>query len=215
MTIRVLLADDHAVVRAGLHALLDAGGDLEVVGEVADGRAAVRLAAELQPDVVVIDVAMPGLNGIDATAAIREATPRTRVVVLSMHGTKEHVFRALRAGATGYVLKESAGRLTVDAVRAVHRGALYLCPQLRELADPWTHRPGAEARSPLEALSAREREVLQLVAEGFSSATIAERLCLSPKTVETYRARLMRKLGVGSVAELVKFAVAHGLTPPS
>ena len=213
MAIRVLLADDHAVVRDGLRFLLEAGGNITVVGEAADGRQAVRQVQALLPDVVVMDIAMPELNGIEATEQIRQACPSTQVVILSMYATKEHILRALRAGAKGYLLKESAGQEVVDAIRAVRTGRRYLSQSIAEtVIDDYVHeRPPAQ--SPLERLSSREREILQLVVEGKSSTEIAEILYLSPKTVETYRSRLMRKLGLSDLPSLVKFAIQHGLTP--
>lgn len=210
MTIRVLLADDHAVIRDGLKALLQRAADISVVGEAANGRDAVRRSEELKPDVVIMDLTMPGLNGIDAARLLRKKCPATRVVMLSMHSDAEHVFRALEAGATGFVLKESAGEDVAAAVRAVHVGQRYLSRSIEtpELAA----RSPARGVSPLDRLSAREREVLQLVVEGHSSAEIAATIHLSPKTVETYRVRLMAKLGVRDVPGLVRFAIEHGLT---
>jgi DNA-binding NarL/FixJ family response regulator len=216
MTITILLADDHAIVREGLRFLLEAQPDMEIVGEVSNGRDAIAVAADLQPDVAILDVTMPGLNGIDACEAIKECSPDTEVIILSMHSTTEHIFRALQAGALGYLLKESAPPRVVDAVRAVHRGQRFLSPSIMEtLAEDYVHqRSIADADSPLSRLSAREREVLQLVVEGCSSAEIARIAHLSPKTVETYRSRLMAKLGVSDLISLVKFAIQHGLTTP-
>jgi DNA-binding NarL/FixJ family response regulator len=213
MTIRVLLADDHALLREGLRALLAAHPGITVVADVGDGREALRRAEELKPDVLVMDVSMPGLNGIEAAHIIRARCPQTQVVMLSMHSSTEHVFRALRAGALGYVLKESAGKEVFAAVHAVHAGQRYLSPALRDAAAAAAQ--DAERAGPLESLSARERQVLQLVVEGRSSAAIARIVHLSPKTVETYRSRLMKKLGVADVPALVKFAIQHGLTPPA
>jgi two-component system, NarL family, response regulator NreC len=211
MTIRVLLADDHAMMRDGLKALLSTSFGMEVIAEVSNGRDAVARARELKPDVVVMDVAMPELNGIEAARLLREKVPASRIVMLSMHSSSEHVYRAFAAGATAYVLKESAGAELVAAVRSAHSGRRYLSPAIAELA-PLMEAEGGHP-SPLDSLSRRERQVLQLVVEGHSSATIAERVHLSPKTVETYRSRLMKKLRVGDVASLVKYAVQHGLTP--
>jgi DNA-binding NarL/FixJ family response regulator len=172
----------------------------------------VRLAQEQRPDVAVLDIAMPGLNGIEAAAVLKQRCPATRVVILSMHADSEHVHRALAAGATGYVLKGGATGEIVTAVRAVHGGRQYLSPALAAAAAP---AGAAGARSPLDSLSARERQVLQLVAEGHSSAEIARIVHLSPKSIDTYRSRLMRKLAVADLPALVKFAVQHGLTPDS
>jgi DNA-binding NarL/FixJ family response regulator len=215
MSIKLFLADDHAVVRDGLKFLLEAQQDIEVVGDADNGRDAVRLVAQLHPDIVILDIAMPGLNGIEAAGQIREACPSTQVIMLSMHSTSEHVFRALQAGARGYLLKESAGVEVVNAIRAVLAGRRYLSQKISDqvIDDYVSRRETVGAESPLARLSAREREVLQLVVEGKSSTDIAETLFLSPKTVETYRSRLMKKLGISDLPSLVKFAIQHGLTP--
>jgi DNA-binding NarL/FixJ family response regulator len=212
MNVRILLVDDHPLVCEGLRALLEQQGDLEVVGVVADGRDAIRSTEELRPDVVIMDVSMPGLNGIEATARIRHDHPEVRVIMLSMHDTAEHIYRALKAGAEGYVLKESAGREVLDAVRAVCAGKRYLSSRIAALAAVEARLRARQDTSPLESLSAREREILQFVVEGRTSSEIAAVLSLSPKTVETYRSRLMNKLGLGDVPSLVKFALQHGLT---
>lgn len=212
MTITVLIADDHAVVRDGLRLLLETQSDIRVAAVVADGREAVREALLLQPDVVVMDLAMPHLNGADATAQILERNETTKVVMLSMHSTVEHVYRALQAGAMGYLRKESAGSEVVEAVRAVHAGRRYLCQKITEsVVDDYIKKRSQE--SPLESLSAREREILQFVVEGKSGVEIAGLLHLSPKTVDTYRSRMMSKLGINDLPALVKFALQHGLTP--
>jgi len=214
--ITVFLADDHTIVRDGLRLILDAQPDIQVTGDAGDGREAVRLVGQTSPDLVLMDIAMPQLNGIEATREIREKCPSTQVIILSMHATNEHIFRALDAGARGYLIKESAGREVVDAVRAVSADHRYLSQSVSdEVIDDYVRQRGAGApKAPLDTLSAREREVLQLVTEGRSSAEIARAIHLSPKTVETYRSRLMRKLGVQDLPGLVKFAVEHGLTPP-
>jgi DNA-binding NarL/FixJ family response regulator len=212
MTIRVLLVDDHAIVRDGLRFLLEAHGEFEVVGGAANGREAVRAARELQPDVVIMDLAMPELNGTEATQQIHDASPSTHVLVLSMHSTAEHIYRAFQAGAQGYLLKDSAGPELLAAVRTVHAGRRYLSQKIAEtVVDDYIRE--RHAASPLDSLSARERQILQSIAEGKSSAETARTLCLSPKTVETYRSRMMRKLGIPDFPALVRFAIQHGLTP--
>jgi len=215
MPIRVFLVDDHAVVRDGLRFLLEAHGDITVIGDASDGHEAVRQVSQLCPDVVLMDIAMAGLNGIEATRQIRKSWPSTRVIILSMYATSEYIFHALQAGANGYLLKDSAGKEVVEAVRAVHAGRRYLSEEISEIMidDYIRHRQASEPKSPLDLLSPREREILQLVVEGKSSAEIAEILYISPKTVETYRSRLTQKLGVSNLPELVKFAIQHGLTP--
>jgi DNA-binding NarL/FixJ family response regulator len=209
--IRVLLADDHAVVRDGLRALLEAQPGIEVVGDVSNGREAVREAQRLLPDVVVMDIAMPGLNGIEATLQIQEISPPPRILILSMHSTTEHIFRALQAGARGYLLKDSAGKEVVEAVRVVHAGRRYLSQKIAAtVIDDYIaerHRT-----SPLDSLSRRERQILQLIAEGKTSAEVGAILFLSPKTVDTYRSRMMHKLGIGDLPKLVKFAIQNGIT---
>lgn len=212
MTIRVLLADDHTVMRDGLKALLQAAGDITVVGEVGNGQEAVRRALDLKPDIVLMDIAMPELNGIEAARVLRDKCPGARIVMLSMYSSSEHVHRALDAGAAGYLLKESAGNEVVAAIRAVHAGNRYLSRSVAEAQRETPRRAGAAG--PLESLSTRERQVLQLVVEGKSSAEIARLVHLSPKTVETYRSRLMKKLGVADIPALVRLAIQHGVIAP-
>lgn len=212
MTIKVLLADDHAILRDGLRALLEAEGDIAVAGVCADGLAAVHAACQFAPDVIVMDIGMPGISGIDAARRIRERNADARILMLSMHGSSEHIHRALQAGARGYLLKESAGGEVVAAVRALHAGRRYLSEKITQTAIDTFILDDGHAASPLDSLSDREREVLTLIADGRSNAEAARLLSLSVKTVETYRSRLMQKLNLDSVAALVKFALEHGLT---
>ena len=208
--VTVMLADDHAVVRDGLRALLEGGQDFQVVGVAGNGRDAVTEALRLQPDVVIMDIAMPDLDGVEATRRIVEKCPDTRVLILSMYLSAEHIHRALQAGAQGYVLKESAGEEVVEAIRTLRAGKRYLSHRITEtVIDDYLH--DETNVSPIDSLSLRERDVLQLVVEGRTNAAIAQALSLSPKTVETYRARIMRKLKVRDTVELVKFAMRHGL----
>jgi DNA-binding NarL/FixJ family response regulator len=211
VSIGVLLVDDHAIVRDGLKTLLEAQPDLRVVGEAGNGRDAVAAAAQLKPDVVVMDISMPDMNGVEAARRVRAARPETHVVMLSMHGNAEHVYRALEAGATGYLLKESAGAELVAAIRAVHAGRRYLTEKVNELVIAG-YLGERRAASPLESLSRRERDILQHIVDGRTNREAAGLLHISVKTVETYRSRMMQKLGIRDVTELVKFAVAHGLT---
>ncbi len=213
MTISVYIADDHAVVRDGLRVLLEANPAIKVVGDAADGHQALLDIQSLQPDVVIMDISMPDLNGLAVTDHIVEASPNVRVIILSMFGTPEHVQRALQAGARGYLLKDSAGREVMEAVLAVHAGNTYLSQPIQNIlvSEYVQQRKAAREKDPLAALSQREREILQLVVAGKSSAELAAGLFLSPKTVESYRSRLMRKLGVADVAELIKFAMRAGL----
>ena len=211
MAIKVLIADDHGVVAEGLRFVVEAQADMEVVATVQDSREAVRRSMEEGPDVVLIDHAMPVLNGTEATRLIRERRPETHVIILSMYSNRVHVLRALQAGATGYVVKKSAAKEVVDAIRAVHRGGRYLSHELADgLIDQAVQKTATE--DPLERLSSRERQVLQMLAEGHVVADIAATLSLSPKTVETYRARMMEKLEIHDFAGLVKFAIQHGIT---
>lgn len=210
MPIRVLIVDDHAVVRDGLQALLTKAEDLQVVGVAGNGREAIEQAQRARPDVVVMDIGMPELDGVEATRRLREKCPESRVLILSMHLSSEHVARALHAGALGYVLKESAGEEVAEAIRAVSAGRRYLSHRLSDLMIDDFLRDGVKV-SPLDRLSLRESEVLKWVVEGHTNADIAERLALSVKTVETYRARIMRKLGVKDTVDLVKFAMRHGI----
>jgi len=206
--IRILLADDHAVVRQGFRMILSAHPDLEIVGEAGNGREAVALADELQPDVVVMDVAMPELNGIEATRRITTASPRTRVLALSMYKDSVYVREILRAGARGFLLKDAIDRDLLAAVRSVASGDGYLSPAVSEavLSDYRRH-----VTDPIDLLSSREREVLQMIAEGKTNKDIATTLSLSVYTVDAHRGRIMEKLNLHSVGELVRFAVRKGL----
>ena len=207
----VVLADDHAVVRDGLRAVLVAHG-IDVIGEADNGIDAIHMVQQMRPAVAIIDITMPGVNGIDATREICDRSPETRVIILSMHCGTEYVARCLEAGASGYVVKECAARDVADAVDAVCRGHRYLSRQAAELVVEAYGRPRSTEGEALERLSLREREVLQLVVDGRTSAEIGDLLCLSPKTVDTYRSRLMSKLGIENVPDLVKFAIRRGLS---
>jgi two-component system, NarL family, response regulator NreC len=206
--IRILLADDHSLVRHGFRMILAAEADMEIAGEAGNGREAVELAQKLKPDVVVMDVAMPELNGIEATRRLIELSPRTRVLALSMHKDAVYVREILRAGARGYLLKDSADADLLAAVRAVAKGEGYLSPGVSDavLSDYRRH-----VTDPLDLLTSREREVLQLIAEGKTNKEIATSLTLSVYTVEAHRGRLMEKLNLHSTGELVRFAVRSGL----
>lgn len=211
MTIRILIADDHGVVAEGLRHLVSAHSDLQVIGLAENGREVVQAALETTPNIVLMDHAMPLLNGTEATRLIRERCAEIRVIMLSMYSDAVHVYRALQAGATGYIIKKSVGKEVFDAIWTVHRGGRYLSKQLADLViDHLVHRSVPD--DPLDRLSSRERQVLQLLAEGHSVAAIAVTLSLSPKTVETYRARMMEKLGIFELAGLVRFAIQNGVT---
>jgi len=208
MTIRILIADDHHLVAEGLRYLIQAQLDMEVIACVGDGREAVDQSLAANPDVILMDNAMPVLNGTEATHIVCARRPQTHIVILSMYSDPIHVCRALQAGASGYVAKKSLGKELVDAIRAVHDGRRYLS---RPLVDSMIDRLISKSEDPSERLSARERQVLQLLAEGRSMADIAITLSLSLKTVETYRARMMDKLDIHDLAGLVKFAIQHGI----
>ena len=209
--IKVLLADDHAVVRAGLRALFAAQADLEVVGEACDGREAVEAAERLRPDVLLLDLSMPGLNGVEALRRIRAAVPLTRVLVLSMHVAPEYVRPALRAGAAGYVVKGAGLDSLVEAVRAVAAGEIFLGAEASAVVGGDLDRPPGPAPGPLERLTPREREVLQLVAEGHTNREIAQVLGVSPKTADVHRTNLMSKLDLHDAQALTRFAMRAGL----
>ena len=206
--IRILLADDHAVVRQGFKMILGAQPDMEIVGEAGNGREAVELAEELKPDVVVMDVAMPELNGIEATRRVTSSVPHARIIALSMHKDSVYVREVLRAGARGYLLKDSDAGELVSAVRAVAKGEGYLSPAVSNavLDDYRKH-----VTDPIDLLTSREREVLQMLAEGKTNKEIATVLNLSVYTVDAHRGRIMEKLNLHSINELVRFAVRHGL----
>lgn len=211
MSIDVLLLDDHAVVRDGLQALLAAQPGIRIVGSFGDAGRAVSFAAEAPPDVAVLDIAMPGLDGIEAARRIHDLCPGTHILMLSMHASPEHVYQALRAGASGYVLKESAGSEVVAAVRAVHAGRRYLSEKISpRVLDDYIRERGPD--HPLERLSRRELQVLKLIVEGHTSNEVGGLLGLSPKSIDTYRSRMMSKLGIDDLASLVKFAIRQGVT---
>jgi DNA-binding NarL/FixJ family response regulator len=212
--IKVLLADDHAIVREGVRLCLEGMGDIDVVGEAEDGHQAVRLVGQLAPDVAVLDVTMPRLNGIEALRQIRRDHPKTRVVMLSMHDNEAYVTQALQAGASGYVLKRTAATELAAAIRAANSGDVYLHPGVakRVVAD-YLQRLGPDDATPVphDRLTPREREVLQLAAEGLTTREIAEQLVVSTKTAEHHRASAMAKLNLHSQTELVKYAIRTGL----
>ena len=212
MSISVFLVDDHTIVRDGLRYLLEAHGDMKIIGEAANGRDAVKAVRKLQPDVVIMDILMADLNGIEATEQICRECPATRVVILSMQSSSESILRALRAGARGYLFKESAGRELVQAIHAVRAGHRYLSAKVSDQVVGACLNQKEAFRNPLSVLSHREREVLQLVVEGKTNAEIAGTLFLSVKTIETYRSRLMQKLGIKDIPGLIKFAIQQGLT---
>lgn len=214
MTISIILADDHPIVRQGLHALLAAEPGCAVVAEAADGLAAVRLVEIHRPSVLIVDLMMPGMNGLEVTRRVRSLAAPPQVIILSMHGDETYVLDALRSGASAYVLKESDTRQLVQAVRAVAAGQRYLSPPLSERAiDAYILQERTSSFDALEMLTAREREILLLAAQGYSNAAIAGRFTISPRTVETHRTNLMRKLDLHSQAELARFAIQRGLLP--
>lgn len=204
--VRVLIAEDHAVVREGIRMILNASDEFDVVGEAGDGESAVRLTQTLRPDVVVMDIGMPKLNGVEATRQIKALTPETHVLILTMHEDESYIFTLLSLGASGYVLKRSAATELVEAVRAVARGEGFLFPAVaRSLLKDYGVNDG---------LTERERQVLVLIAEGLTSAGIAERLSISVKTVQTHRTHIMEKLDLHDRSQLVRYAVRKGLIPP-
>ncbi|RME48298.1 MAG: DNA-binding response regulator [Chloroflexi bacterium] len=214
--IRILLVDDHTLVRQGIRRLLEDQPDLEVVGEAGDGQEAVAKAAELQPDVILMDIGMPGMNGLEATERIKQQFPDIQVLLLTVHDDEEYLFRALKVGASGYVLKEAETTELMMAIDVAHRGEMFLYPSItRRLVHDYLQRVGEggpEERQRLDELTERQREVLQLIAEGLTTEEIAEKLVISPYTVQTHRHNIMRKLNLHSRTELIKYALRHGLT---
>lgn len=211
----IVLADDHPIVRQGLGALLKAEPDLEVIGEASDGLEASQVTERLRPNVLVLDIHMPFLSGLEVARQVRRRSPGTRIVILSMYANETYVLEALQAGAVAYVLKEATAQELVRAVRDAAVGRRYLSPPLTERAiEAYVERARATCDDPYEKLTDREREVLQLVAQGCTSASIAELLCVGRRTVETHRANLMRKLGLRNQAELIRYAIRRGIAGP-
>jgi DNA-binding NarL/FixJ family response regulator len=213
MAIRVLVADDHKIMRAGLLSLLEKYEEIQVVAEAENGRRAVQLALDKDPDVVVMDVSMPDLNGMEATRQILDDHPGMRIVALSMHSDKRFVLGMLQAGASGYLLKDCASEELAGAIKTVAAGKKYLSPEIAGIViDDCIYRTSTPQHTVTSQLSAREREVLQLIAEGWSTRDIASHLYVSVKTVETHRRQIMRKLEIFNVADLTKYAIREGLT---
>lgn len=213
MKTRILLADDHEVFREGLRSMIEKHEDLEVVGDAQTGRVAVRMATQLKPDIIIMDIAMPDLNGIEATSQIRANVPEARVIALSMHSDKRFVTGMLRAGAVGYLLKASAFDEVIQATRTVMNNKHYVSGDIADtVVSDYVRQLTEAAPEQHAALSPREREVLQLLAEGHSTRKIAEALHISANTIETHRAHIMAKLGIKTIADLVKFAIREGIT---
>ena len=210
--IKVVVADDHTILRQGIKALLDNQEEIEVVGEAKDGREAIKAIEELLPDVILMDIAMPGLNGLEATRRIKKKFPRTKVVVLTMHTNEEYIFQILNAGADGYLVKETAFQDLISAINSVHRGEAFMSPSIsKKVMTDYIQRAQGEEKVGFDTLTTREREILQLVAEGNSNKKIAEVLFISPKTVETHRAHIMDKLNIHDRAGLIKYAIRKGM----
>ena len=206
--IRILLTDDHTLVRSGIRSLLEHEPGLSVIGEAEDGRAAVRLACKLKPDVVIMDIAMPLLNGLEATRQIKTQCPDVKVLVLSMHDNEEYIRQALEAGAMGYILKDAAAQELISAIQSVYRGEAVLSPAVTRLViEDYLRWGGARPQDEIDGLSPREREVLQLIAEGYTNKQIAEILSISIKTVQAHRNNLMQKLDLHDRGELIKYAI--------
>lgn len=205
---RILLADDHTIFRESLHRLLSDEGDIEVVGDAQDGRETVKLACELLPDIVIMDIAMPLLNGLEATCQIKRHCPQVKVLILSMHDNEEYIRGALAKGAMGYLLKDASSRELIDSIRAVHKGESVLSPAITRLViEDYLRWGDVGVEDENDGLSPREREVLQLIAEGYTNKEIADILCISIKTVQAHRSNLMNKLDLHDRGELIKYAI--------
>ena len=215
--IRVLIADDHAIIRSGLRLLLESRPDIEVVGDAGTGEETIEKATSLQPDVLLLDIAMPGLNGLEAAREIRVEAPQVRIIVLTMYDDEAYLRQFLEVGVAGYVLKRAADTELIDAIRAVHRGESFVYPSLMpRLIDSYLGKETSQPPSPGgEELSPREAEVLRYVALGYTSQQIADELCIGASTVETHRGRIMEKLGLRGRAQLVRYALAKGLLSDS
>jgi DNA-binding NarL/FixJ family response regulator len=211
--IKVLLAEDHVIVRKGIRTLLEKDEEIQIVAEAQDGNEALAKAEQLNPDVVVMDITMPLLNGLEATRRIKKYCPDVKVLILTMHTAEEYIFQLLRAGASGYVLKHAAPEELLFAIKAVHRGDTFLSPSIAKtvIDDYILHAEKSAKEDPIEILTSREREILQLLAEGHSNREIAKMLFISVKTVETHRSNLMNKLNLHGIAELVVFAINRGV----
>ena len=214
MSVKVLLADDHPVVRGGMRNFLEKEADFSVIGEAEDGLQAVQLAENLRPDIIVLDMMMPLLNGLEVLRQLAKRLPKTRIIILSMQSADPYVTQALKEGAAGYVLKDSAPDELVKAIRQVHGGQKYLSPQLNErLINRFIQKVDNDTLDPLAPLTDREREVLQMTAEGLTSIEIGEHLSLSPRTVESHRQSIMNKLAIDNHVDLIRFAIKHGILP--
>ena len=212
--IKIILADDHQVVRKGLKALLSAEPDLEVIGEAGDGLETVKLVEQLIPDILVLDLMMAGINGLEVTRQLNKKHPGIGIVILSMHSNEAYVLEALRSGARAYILKESPPEELIRAIKDVYSGRRYLSAPLSERAiEAYTQRTEVNPIDPYDQLTTREREILQLAAQGISNTEISTRLFISPRTVETHRTNLMRKLNIHNHTQLIQFAVQHGIIP--
>ena len=212
--VNIFLADDHNIVRKGLQAILSSESDFAVVGEASDGLETVNKVQQLQPDILVLDIMMGGVNGLEVARQLSKKCPKTGIVILSMHSNEAYVLEALRSGAKAYILKDNTTEDLVRAIREVAAGRRYLSAPLSERAiEAYTQKTEPESKDPYDQLTTREREILQLTSQGWSNVDIAERLFISPRTVETHRANLMHKLGIRSNSELLQFAMLRGIIP--
>lgn len=214
MSVKIILADDHPIVRQGMRSLLDLQSDMVVVAEASDGLEAVHLTDKFKPDILVLDLMMPNLNGLEALRQIRATNPRTRIIVLSMHSADEYVINAMKNGASGYIMKETGPSELIQAIQQVLEGEIYLSPVLSARQNAiFIERADKGVTDPYDLLTRREAEILQMTAEGQSSSAIAEKLSISPRTVEIHRAKLMKKLSLRNQAEIIRYALQRGILP--